>query len=47
MQAHNVEVWLSFYAYIFAILSYLSMVNQSLTIYFFQKLCAIGKISIR
>ena len=43
----NVAVWLSCYAYIFAILSYLTTVNQSLIIFFIQKLCVIGKISIR
>ena len=32
--------------YIFAILSYFTTVNQCLTIFFFQKLCVIGKISI-
>ena len=40
-------VWLSFYVFIFAILTYLTTVNQCLTIFFVQKLCAIGKIFIR
>ena len=43
----SVTVWLSCYVYAFAILSYLITVNQYLTIFFFQKLCVIGKISIR
>ena len=34
----NVAVWLSFYVYSFTFLSYLTMVNQCLTILFFQKL---------
>ena len=34
----NVAVWLSCYAYIFAILSYLTTTNQCLTI-FFAKEC--------
>ena len=42
----NVAVWLSCCVYIFAILSYLTTVNQCLTI-FFQKSYVIGKISIR
>ena len=37
LQAHNVAVWLSCYVYIFAILSYLTMVNQCLTFLFFSK----------
>ena len=40
-------VWLSFYVFIFAILTYLTTVNQCLTIFFVQKLYAIGKIFIR
>ena len=43
----NVAVWLSHYVYIFAILSYLTTVNQCLTTFFSQKLCDIGNISIR
>ena len=33
----NVAVWLSCYIYIFAIVSYLTTVNQCLTIFFFSK----------
>ena len=43
----DVAVWLSCYVYIFAILTYLTTVNQCLTMFFSQKLCVIGKISIR
>ena len=43
----DVIVWLSCYVYIFAIWTYLTTVNQCLTIFFFRKLCVIGKISIR
>ena len=43
----DVVVWLSCYVYIFAILTYLTSGNQCLTMFFFQKLCVIGKISIR
>ena len=43
----NVAVWLSCYVYIFTILSYLTTVNQCLTIFFIQKLCIIGITSIR
>ena len=38
---------LSCYVYIFAISIYLTRVKQCLTIFFFQKLWVIGKISIR
>ena len=41
----DVAVWLSSYVYISAILTYLSMVNQCITISFFQKLHVIGEIS--
>ena len=40
-------VWLSYCVYIFAILTYLTTVNQCLTMHFFQKICVIGKISVR
>ena len=43
----DIVVWLSCYVYFFAILTYLTMVNQCLTMFFFQKVCVIGKISIR
>ena len=43
----NVALWLSCYVYNFAILSYLTTVNQCLTIFFVQKLYVIGNISIR
>ena len=40
-------VWLSCYVYIFAIWTYLTTVYQCLTIFFLQKVCVIGKISIK
>ena len=40
-------IWLSCYGYIFTILSYLTMVNQCLIIFFSPKLCVVGKIFIR
>ena len=40
-------VWLRRYAYIFAILTYLTTGNQCLTIFSFQKLWVIGNIFIR
>ena len=43
----DVIVWLSYYVYIFAILTYLTTINQCLTMIFFQTLCVIGKISVR
>ena len=43
----DLVVLLSYYAYIFAILTYLTTVNQCLTMLFFRKLCVIGKISVR
>ena len=43
----NVAVWLSCYAYIFAISPYLITDNKCLTIFSYQKLCVIGKICIR
>ena len=43
----DAAVWLSCYVYIIAISTYLTTVNQCLTISFFQELCVIGKISIR
>ena len=43
----DVVVWLSYCVYIFAILTYLNTVNQCLTMHFFQKICVIGKISVR
>ena len=43
----DVVVSLSCYVYIFAIWTYLTAVNQFLTIFFFQKLCVNGKISIK
>ena len=43
----DVAVWLSCYIYIFAVLTQLTTVNQCLTMFFLQKLCVIGKISIR
>ena len=46
-QAHNDMYVCSCYVYIFAILLYLTTANQCLTIFLFQKLCVIGKISIR
>ena len=39
-------VWFRCYAYIFAILTYLTIRNQCLTIFFSQKLCVIGNIFI-
>ena len=43
----DIVVWLSCYVYFFAILTYLTTVNQCLTMFFFHKVCVIGKISIR
>ena len=43
----DAAVRLSGYVYIFAVLTYLTTVNQCLTIFFSQKLCVIGKIFIR
>ena len=40
-------VWLNCYIYAFAMLTYLTTVNQCLTIFFSQKLCVIGKIFFR
>ena len=43
----DIVVWLGCYVYIFAILTYFTKVNQCLTMVIFQKLCVIGKISVR
>ena len=43
----NFVIWLSCEVYIFAIWTYLTTVNQCLTIFFSQKFCVIRKISIR
>ena len=40
-------IWVSCYVYIFAFSTYVTTVNQYLTIFFFEKLCVTAKISIR
>ena len=49
LQAHNDKSWslVKLLCIYFAILSYLTTVNQCLAIFFHQTLCVVGKISIR
>ena len=42
----DVVVWLSCYAYIFTICSYVTVVNQCLTIFNFKNFNVIGKTSV-